>query len=107
MKSLVIYLLTGAAMLCPMNGSSEESAPAAPAPAKASKDDFLPDWNFSGKVYQVTANPIVWNDDRSLAVVYDETASGVLCYTFWCLKRNAKGTMVPIAKYKIWTNLLK
>lgn len=108
MNSLVIYLLTGASMLCPMNGEvAKESAPAAPAPAKASKDDFLPDWNFSGKVYQVTANPIVWNDDRSLAVVYDETASGVLCYTFWCLKRNAKGTMVPIAKYKIWTDLLK
>lgn len=107
MKKFVIYLLAGTALLCPMNGSSEDSAPATPAPVKDPKDNFLPDWDFSGKVYQVTANPIVWSDDRSLAVIYDETASGVLCYTFWCLKRNAQGTMVPIAKYRVWTDFPK
>lgn len=107
MKSFVVYLLAGTAMLCPMNGSSEESAPATPAPAKDPKDDFLPDWNFSGKVYQVTANPIVWNDDRSLAVIWEDTGADCYCYTFWCLKRNAQGMMTPIAKYTVWSELSK
>lgn len=107
MKSLVTCLLAGIALLCPMNGSSEESAPATPAPAKDPKDDFLPDWNFSGKVYQVTANPIVWNDDRSLAVIWEDTGADGYCYTFWCLKRNAQGMMTPIAKYTVWTELSK
>ena len=108
MKSLVIYLLAGTAMLCPMNGSSEESAPSTPPPVKDPKDDFLPDMDFCSMVFQdISSKPIVWNDDRSLAVIYDETASGVLCYTFWCVKRNAQGRMVPIAKYAVWTDFPK
>ena len=105
MKSLVIYLLAGTAMLCPMNGNSEESVPSTPPPVKDPKDDFLPDMDFCSMVFQdISSKPIVWNDDRSLAVIYDETASGVLCYTFWCVKRNAQRRMVPIAKYAVWTD---
>lgn len=97
MKSLVIYLLAGNAMLCPMNGNSEESVPSTPPPVKDPKDDFLPDMDFCSMVFQdISSKPIVWNDDRSLAVIYDETASGVLCYTFWCVKRNAQRRMVPL-----------
>ena len=108
MKSLVIYLLAGTAMLCPMNGNSEESVPSTPPPVKDPKDDFLPDMDFCSMVFQdISSKPIVWNDDRSLAVIYDETASGVLCYTFWCVKRNAQRRIVPIAKYAVWTDFPK
>lgn len=97
MKSLVIYLLAGTAMLCPMNGSSEESAPSTPPPVKDPKDDFLPDMDFCSMVFQdISSKPIVWNDDRSLAVIYDETASGVLCYTFWCVKETHREGWFPL-----------
>lgn len=108
MKKLAIYLIAGTALLYPMNGNSAETTPASPPPVKDAKDGFLPDMDFCSMVFQdISSKPIVWNDDRSLAVIYDETASGGLCYTFWCVKRNAKGTMVPIAKYRIWTDLPK
>lgn len=107
MTKLIIRMMATSAMLFTINASGAENSPEEPSAAKISKDDFLPDWDFSGKVYQVTANPIIWSDDRSLAVIYDETASGSICYTFWCLKRTAQGTMAPIAKYMIWTDLIK
>lgn len=106
MKKKLIYMLVGIAMLSPLNGNSAESSPPTP-PVKNPRDTFLPDIDFSGKVYQVTANPIVWNDDRSLAVIWEDTGASCMCYTFWCLKRNAQGKMAPIAKYTIWTDLLK
>lgn len=107
MKKNLIYMLAGTAMLFPMNGNSAENASATPPPAKDPRDAFLPDIDFSGRVYQVTSNPIIWNDDRSLAVIWEDTGANCMCYTFWCLKRNEQGTMVPIAKYTIWTDLLK
>ncbi len=107
MKRLVIYLLAGAALLFPIDGNSAVTAPVTASPVKDPRDNFLPDWDFSGKVYQVTANPIIWSDDRSLAVIYDDHASGVPGYTFWCLKRNAQGKMAPIARYAIWADFPK
>lgn len=101
-------MLVIAALLLPGPGSFAGNTPAPPAPVKDVKDNFLSDMNFCSMVFQdISSKPIVWNDDRSLAVIYDETASGALCYTFWCVKRNAKGTMDPIAKYKIWTDFPK
>lgn len=60
-------------------------------------------WDFNGKVNQVTANPIIWSDDRSLAVVWEDTGANCMRYTFWCLKRTAQGNMAPLAKYMIRT----
>lgn len=108
MTKLMIHMMAVSAMLFTVNASGAENSPATPASVKDAKDGFLPDMDFCSMVFQdISSKPIVWNDDRSLAVIYDDHASGALCYTFWCVKRNAKGTMVPIAKYKIWTDFPK
>lgn len=101
-------MLAGTTMLFSTNKSiAKEKDPVVSPSVRNPQNRFLPDIAFSSAVYQHISNPIIWNDDRSLAVIDEETASGALCYTFWCFKRNAQGTMVPLAKYKIWTDLLK
>lgn len=95
MKKNLIYMLAGTAMLFPINGNSAENASATPLPVKDPRDAFLPDINFSGRVYQVTSNPIIWNDDRSLAVIWEDTGASCMCYTFWCLKRNEREPWFP------------
>lgn len=79
MKKNLIYMLAGTAMLFPINGNSAENASATPLPVKDPRDAFLPDINFSGRVYQVTSNPIIWNDDRSLASYLGGYGSQVAC----------------------------
>lgn len=107
MKKRMLTMIMASTLLLTMSASGAENSPEEPSAAKISKDDFLPDWDFSGKVFQVTANPIIWSDDRSLAVVWVEDGANCMVYSFWCLKRTAQGTMAPIAKYMIWTDFSK